>query len=125
MVTTLQQSKIKHIHPLPLPNSAFCSCCRKSIIKDQHNVVKINSAPEGIFDLTGKCLGMKGTDKPKAFYHATCFQDHHNWAPGRIECKYCGVLSMAKVLLDGTKVKDMCQCSCHNGTGDYCSLIVL
>jgi hypothetical protein len=90
-----------------------------------HNVVRINEAPERVMGLDGKPLGMQGELKPKAFFHTECFQKiaERRQIPGRIECKYCGVFSMAKTLKDGRKIKDVCKCSCHDGK-NYCSMLV-
>ncbi len=115
---------MQHNHDLPEADSAWCSCCRKSIIKGQHNVVRIMLQPERILDFKGNLRGTKGKERPKAFYHAQCFQNHHHHTPGRIECKYCGILSMAKTLQDGSKINDICKCSCHTGK-DYCSLLLI
>lgn len=114
---------IAHTHKLPSADPEFCSCCRKSIIKNQHNVIRIDQAPEVIHDLKGQVLGQEGVKRPKAFYHAQCFESHHYNLPGRIECEHCGILSMAKTLRDGRSIKDVCLCSCHSGK-DYCSLLL-
>jgi len=125
MADLAPKSKL-HTHPLPQVDPDFCSCCRKSIIHkgpQKQNVVRIDLAPERILGLDGKERGVEGKMRPKAFFHAVCFQDYHSYTPGRIECKYCGVLSMAKTMHDGTKVKEQCKCSCHTGA-TFCSLVV-
>ena len=112
-------------HKLPTPNEHFCSQCRKSIIHGLHNVVRINKAPVAVFSPSGQRLGVEGKLEARAFFHATCFQKvaDRQKLKGRVECKYCGVLSMAKITADNRKVKDMCKCSCHNQS-DFCSLLI-
>lgn len=112
-------------HRLPAADPAWCSQCRKPIIHGQQNVVRINKAPIKVVSPDGRDLGVEGKVEAKAFFHTECFQEvmAHRKIPGRIECKYCGTLSMAKTLPDGRSIKDVCLCSCHGGS-DYCSLIV-
>jgi len=112
-----------HTHQLPSPDTSYCSCCRKGIIHNLHNVIRIDAAPEKILSTKGDLLGTKGEKHPKAYYHAECFQKHHYAQPGRIECEKCGIFSMATSLRDGTLMRDHCKCSCHSGK-DYCSVLI-
>ena len=112
-----------HTHKLHEPDPNFCSCCRKAIISGQQNVVRITEAPEKILNLKGEKIGEKGQERVKAYYHVECFSNHTNYS-GRIECKYCGILCVAKVLKDGTPISSHCKCSCHAGQS-YCSLVLL
>ena len=101
----------------------ICSFWNAPIKKGRDNAVHVHQAPERIVGLDGQTLETKGKKKLKACYHAECYQKLNPELPGRIECKYCKILSMAKTLHDGTPVKDMCPCSCHDGKS-YCSLTV-
>jgi len=124
-----QEDVLLYGHILPIPDPAYCSDCRKPIIHGSgpgaHNVVRINKAKEKILSTSGEALGTKGEARPRAFFHTECFQKiiAKQRIPGRIECKHCGILSMAKTLQDGRSIKEVCLCSCHSGA-DYCSLLV-
>jgi hypothetical protein len=116
-------------HKLPSPDPAYCSHCRKSIIHEgsaKQNVVRINQAPERVLSVDGKDLGVEGKLHAKAFFHTPCFQEiaDRNRMKGRIECKHCGVLSMAKTLKDGRRIQDVCVCTCHEGR-EYCSILIV
>lgn len=100
-----------------------CASCEQLIIQGQHNAVHIHKAKEKITDIYGNELGVEGRARLKAAYHAECYQKLRPDLPGRIECKYCKILSMAQTLPDGRSIKEMCPCSCHDGKS-YCSLML-
>jgi hypothetical protein len=83
----------------------------------------VEKAPEKVFTPTGELRGIEGKKEPKAFFHTHCAPLHYPNLP-KIECEKCGIFSSAKTLKDGTKVDDVCKCSCHKGK-DYCSLLIL
>lgn len=101
-----------------------CASCDQIIQTGQHNVVHVHKAPEHIVGWEGEHLGVEGKPRLKAAYHAECYQKMRPDLPGRIECKYCKILSMATTLPDGRSIKDACPCSCHDGKS-YCSLTIL